>query len=59
MNSFNLYRSLFEQKQGNLLKILPANVQSLSQKIDEFIGLVQLENFDDIALNETWLDTQN
>ena len=39
--------------------MLPANVQSLSLKIDELIGLVQVENFDDIALNETWLDTQN
>ena len=39
--------------------MLPANVQSLSPKIDESIGLVQVQNFDDIALNETWLDNQN
>ena len=38
--------------------MLPTNVQSLSPKIDELIELVQVENFDDIALNETWLDTQ-
>ena len=39
--------------------MLLANVQSLSPKIDELIALVQVENFDVIALNETWLDTQN
>ena len=39
--------------------MLPTNVQSLSPKIDELIVLVQVENFDDIALNETWLDTKN
>ena len=39
--------------------MLHANVQPLSPKIDQLIGLVQVENFDDIALNETWLDTQN
>ena len=26
---------------------------------DELIALIQVENFDVIALNETWLDTQN
>ena len=44
---------------NNLLKVLTANVQSLSPKIDELIALIQVENFDVIALNETWLDTQN
>ena len=39
--------------------MLTANVQSLSPKIDELISLIQVENFDVIALNETWLDTQN
>ena len=39
--------------------MLPPNVQSLSPKTDELIGLVQVENFDDTALNETCLDTQN
>ena len=34
-------------------------VQSLLPKIDELIALIQVENFDVIALNETWLDTQN
>ena len=28
-------------------------------KIDELIALIQVEDFDVIALNETWLDTQN
>ena len=36
-----------------------ANEQSLSAKIDEQIALIQVENFDVIALNETWLDTKN
>ena len=44
---------------NNLLKVLTANVQSLSPKIDELIALIQVENFDVIARNETWLDTQN
>ena len=35
------------------------SVQSLSPKIDERIALVQVESFGVIALNETWLDTQN
>ena len=39
--------------------MLTANVQSLSPKIDELIALIQVENFDVIALNETWLDPQN
>ena len=39
--------------------MLTANVQSLSPKIDELITFVQVENFDVIALNETWQDTQN
>ena len=43
---------------NNLLKVLTANVQSLSPNIDE-IEPIQVENFDVIALNETWLDTQN
>ena len=30
-----------------------------SPKIDELIALVQVKIFDVIALNETWLDTQN
>ena len=34
-------------------------MQSLSPKIDELIALIQVENFDVIGLNETWLDTQN
>ena len=42
----------------NLLKMLTANVQSLSQKNDELISLIQFENIDVIALNETRLDTQ-
>ena len=41
-----------------MLKVLTANVQSLSLKIDELIALIQVENFDVIALNETWLDTK-
>ena len=41
------------------MKVLTANVQSLSPKIDELIALIHMENFDVIALNETWLDTQN
>ena len=44
---------------NNLLKVLTANVQSLPPKIDELIALMQVENFDVIALNETWLDTEN
>ena len=44
---------------NNLLKVLTLNVQSLSPKIDELIAFIQVENFDVIALNETWLDTQN
>ena len=43
----------------NQLKVLTANVQSLLPKIDELIAFIQVENFDVIALNETWLDTQN
>ena len=39
--------------------MLTANVQSLSPNIDELIALIQVENFDVIALNETWLDTPN
>ena len=39
--------------------MLTAKVQSLSPKIDKLIKLIQKENFDVIALNETWLDTQN
>ena len=42
-----------------MLKVLTANVQSLPPKIDELIALIQVENFDVIALNETWLDTEN
>ena len=34
-------------------------MQSLLPKIDELIALIQVENFDVIAINETWLDTQN
>ena len=44
---------------NNLLKVLTANVQSLSPKIDELITLTQVENFDIIGLNETWLNTQD
>ena len=44
---------------NNLLKVLTANVRSLSPKIDELIALIQVANFDVIDLNETWLDTQN
>ena len=32
---------------------------ALLPKIDELIALIQEENFDVIALYETWLDTQN
>ena len=39
--------------------MLTTNVRSLSPKIDELIALIQVENFDVIALNETWLETQN
>ena len=39
--------------------MLTTKGQSLSPKIDELIALIQVENFDVIALNETWLDTQN
>ena len=35
---------------NNLLKVLTANVQSLLRKIDELIALIQVENFDVIAL---------
>ena len=31
----------------------------LSPKIDGLIALIQVENFDAIVLNETWLNTQN
>ena len=44
---------------NNLLKVLTANVQSLLPEIDELIALIQVENFEVIALNEIWLDTQN
>ena len=41
----------------------PTNVGRLIQpnnlKIDELIALIQVENFDVIALNETFIDTQN
>ena len=39
---------------NNLLKVLTTNVQSQPPKIDELIALIQVENFDVIALNETW-----
>ena len=39
--------------------MLTANVQSLPPTIDELIALIQVENFDVIALNKTWLDTEN
>ena len=54
----NLLRQKLVQP-NNLPKVLTANVQSLSPKIDELIALIQVENFDVIALNETWLDIQN
>ena len=44
---------------NNQLKVLTANVQLLLPKIDELIAFIQVETFDVIALNETWLDTQN
>ena len=44
---------------NNLLKVLTPDVQSLSPKIDELIALIQEENFDVTALNETRLATQN
>ena len=44
---------------NSLLKLLTANVQSLSPKINELIALIQVETFNVIALNETWLDTKN
>ena len=34
-------------------------MQSLSPKIYELIALIKVENFDVIALYETFLDTQN
>ena len=43
---------------NNQLKVLTANVQSLSPKIDELLALIQVENFDVIALNEAGLDTK-
>ena len=36
---------------NNLLKVLTANVQS---QIEKVITLILVENFDVIALNETW-----
>ena len=36
----------------NLLKVLTANVQSLSPKIDELIALIQVENFVIIACTQ-------
>ena len=47
------------QLNKQLLKVLTADVQSLSPNIEELIALIQVENFDVIGLNETWLDTQN
>ena len=44
---------------NNLLKVLTANAQSLPPNIDKLIALIQVENFDVIALIETWLDTEN
>ena len=44
---------------NNLLKLLTADVQLLLLKIYELIALIQVENFDVLALNETWLDTQD
>ena len=44
---------------NNLLKVLTANVQSLSPKIGEIIAFIQVENVDVIEFNETWRDTQN
>ena len=41
------------------MKVLTANVKSLSPNIDELIALIRVEYFHVIALNETWLDTQN
>ena len=38
--------------------MLTANAQSLPPKIDELIALIQVENFDVVGPNETWLDTQ-
>ena len=43
-------------KPNNQLKVPTTNVQL---KIDVLIALIQVENVDVIALNETWLDTQN
>ena len=40
-------------------KMPPGNAISSSPKIYELIALIQVENFDVIALNETWLDAQN
>ena len=34
-------------------------MQSLSPNINELIALTQVENFDVIGLNESWLDNQN
>ena len=39
--------------------MLTASVQSLSPKIYEQVALIQVESFDVITLNETWLDTEN
>ena len=38
---------------NNQLKVLIANVQSLLPKFDKLIALIQVENFDVIALNLT------
>ena len=37
----------------------PTKTGRLLPNIDELISLIEVENFDVIALNETWLDTQN
>ena len=57
--NFNYYYSLLLIQPNNLLKVLTAIVQSPSTEIDELIALFQVKNFDVIALNETWQDTQN
>ena len=44
---------------NSLLRVLTANVPSLSPKINELIAPIQVENFDVISLNVTCLDTQN
>ena len=44
---------------NSLLRVLTAKLRSLSPEIDDLIAPIQVENFDVVSPNETWLDTQN